>query len=278
MFAKTQGLRERTRDTDRSEELKEKLSGPFFRQIAKRKRTQRDAVILITADDADRGVGKTSLAVFLAKLLDTSETAFDADEQATLSVPRFLQLYDELAKGSTLLMDEGEQIDSRRSMSQENVDASLKMQTRRVNEIIVLLTLPSADMIDSRIEQLADYWINVEARGRATVYKMKVHRTKKKVYPETMQRIKWPNMDGWPAYERLAEMKQAFNNGEGQENQYIREDEVVERVEQAEKEARREKRDNLLRQVCSHPDIEQQQVADAVDLSAGRVSQILSGD
>jgi plasmid maintenance system antidote protein VapI len=253
-------------------------SGEFFQRIAKRKRNERDAVILITADDADRGVGKTSLAVTLAKLLDTSPTPFDAEEQATLQVPRFLQLYDELPKGSTLVLDEGEQIDARRSMSQENVDASLKMQTRRVNQIIVIITLPSADMIDNRIEQLTDFWVNCEARGRARVYKKKIHRIKQSVYYKGLQQIQWPNMDGDPDYEALARMKDEFNNGDGQENGYIREDEVTERLEKARKGARQEARDELLRQVCGHDEIQQKHVAEAVGLTPGRVSQIAKGD
>lgn len=253
-------------------------SGEFFQRIAERKRNQRDAVILITADDADRGVGKTSLAVTLAKLLDTSSTPFDAETQGTLSVPRFLQLYDELEEGSTLLLDEGEQIDARRSMSQENVDASLKMQTRRVNEIIVIITLPSADMIDNRIEQLADFWINCEARGRARAYKKKIHRIKKTVYYKSLQQLEWPNLDDDEDYQILAEKKARFNDGEGQEDGYIREDEVSERIEKAKKNAAENKRNELLQQLCEHPEIEQRHVADAVGLSPARVSQLKNGD
>lgn len=253
-------------------------SGEFFQRIASRKRNQRDAVILITADDADRGVGKTSLAVTLAKLLDTSSTPFDAEEQATLSVPRFLQLYDELEEGSTLVLDEGEQIDARRSMSQENVDASLKMQTRRVNEIIVIITLPSADMIDNRIEQLADFWINCEARGRARAYKKKIHRIKKKVYYKSLQQLQWPNLDDDEDYQILAEKKARFNDGEGQENDYIREDEVGERIEKAKKNARQKARNNLLKKLCEHDDITQTAVAEAADIHRSRVSQIKNED
>jgi plasmid maintenance system antidote protein VapI len=252
--------------------------GEFFQRIASRKRNERDAVILVTADDADRGVGKTSLAVTLGKLLDTSSSRFDAEQQATLSVPRFLQLYDELEQGSTLVLDEGEQIDARRSMSQENVDASLKMQTRRVNEIIVIITLPSADMIDNRIEQLADFWINCEVRGRARVYKKKIHRIKKTVYYKSLQQLTWPNLDDDEDYQILAQKKERFNEGEGQENGYIREDEVTERIEKARDTAKQTQRNELLEQVCGHEDIEQQQVADALGLSPARVSQILNGD
>lgn len=252
--------------------------GEFFQRIASRKRNERDAVILVTADDADRGVGKTSLAVTLGKLLDTSSSRFDAEQQATLSVPRFLQLYDELEEGSTLVLDEGEQIDARRSMSQENVDASLKMQTRRVNEIIVIITLPSADMIDNRIEQLADFWINCEVRGRARVYKKKIHRIKKTVYYKSLQQLTWPNLDDDEDYQILAQKKERFNEGEGQENGYIREDEVTERIEKARETAKQTQRDELLEQVCGHEDIEQQHVANALGLSPARVSQILNGD
>ena len=253
-------------------------SGPFFQRIAKRKMNERDAVVLVTADDADRGVGKTTLALALAKLLDTSSTEFDAEEQATLSVPRFLNLYDELEKGSTLLLDEGEQIDARRSMSQENVDASLKMQTRRVNQIIVIITLPSAEMIDNRVEQLTDFWVNCEARGRARVYKKKIHRIKQSVYYESLQSIEWPNLDDDGDYQTLAKKKEEFNAGEGDETEYVRQEELQEQLKRARKETRQETRDDLIQALCSHGEIEQRHVAEAVELSPARVSQIANGD
>ncbi len=254
------------------------LTGPFFQEIGKRKSTKRDAVVLITADDADRGVGKTACATALAKILDTSADGFDGESKATLSVPRFLELYDTLEPGSSLVLDEGEQLDSRRAMSQQNVDASLKMQTRRVNEIMVIITLPSPDMIDKRVEQLADFWVNVESRGKATIYKKKIHRIKRKVYYETLQTFHWPNLDGDADYEALAKEKDQFINDESAEENWIRETEVQERIEKAVKEARREARDEYIRRLGEIDELQYKDFAPAFGLSPQRVGQIVRGE
>ena len=251
------------------------LSGPFFAELSKRKANQRDAVILVTAEDADRGVGKTACATTLAKLADTTPDGFDAEEKATLSVPEFLHLYDNLEPGSALVLDEGEQLDSRRSMSQQNVDASLKMQTRRVNEVVVIITLPSPDMIDKRVEQLADFWVNVECRGKATIYKKKIHRIKRKVYYETVQTLHWPNLDGDEDYEALVDMKDQFIDEDATMGEWVRETEVQERIDRAVEKAEKRKRDELIRAFADRDDVLTKTVAEVVGLSSGRVSQIV---
>jgi hypothetical protein len=227
------------------------LTGPFFQQVAKRKAQGRDAKIIVTADHGATGVGKTSCAVFLAVALDTSQQGFDAREQATLDVPRFMQLYDEVAKGSSLILDEAEQIDSRRAMSNENIDAAFTWQTRRVNEIVGILTLPDPDDIDSRMEKLADYWVNVEARGTARVYEKRIHRIKRSVYYKTLQTIKWPNMDNHPDYRTLAQLKEGMIDDKDSEDNYIRKSKHDELVEEAVKEAQREQRDELIRKFAN---------------------------
>jgi hypothetical protein len=251
--------------------------GPFFQQIAKRKRQGRDAKILLTADNAATGVGKTSCAVYLAKVLDTTATGFDAAEQATLNVPQFLDLYDELPPGSAAILDEAEQLDSRRAMSNENVDASERWQTRRVQQIITILTMPSVYTIDPRMEHLADYWVNVEVRGRARIYEKKIHRIKQSIYYQTLQTFQWPSMDGDRDYQRLAQMKDEFIGDEDDDANYVRESEVQERVKKAVKKAEREKRDefitNAAEQGLNYPEI-----APIVGLSANRVGQIVRGE
>lgn len=98
--------------------------------------------------------------------------------------------------------DEAKQVDSRRAISNKNIDAAFCWQTRRVNEIVAILTLPSIDMIDRRMERLIDYRIDVTARGLAKIYKKRIHPVKK-VYYRKMQIIRWPNMDGHPDYEAV---------------------------------------------------------------------------
>jgi hypothetical protein len=256
-------------------------TGPFFRRLAKRKQSERDAVITVTARDADRGVGKSALATTLGLTLDTSESGFSAAQKATLSVQEFLTLYDNVEPGSALILDEAEQLDSRRSNSHENVDTTYKMQTRRVNEVIAILTLPSRQTMDKRVELLTDFWIDVERRGRAIVYKKHIHPIKKQTYFRRLQSLSWPNLDGHPDYERLAGMKDVHINDPESEDNWIRLDEHEARLERAEKTARRETRDELLRGIHDALStrfgdaLRYKDIAAGVDLSPQRVGQII---
>lgn len=221
------------------------FTGPFWQQVAKRRKQERDAKIIITAEDGATGVGKTALAVYLAKALDQSEDGFLAAEKATVSVSEFLNLYDEVEPRSALILDEAEQIDSRRSMSNENIDAARKWETHRVNEIAGILTLPSPESLDKRMEGLADYWINVEARGKCRIYEKRIHRIKRELYYKTLQTQGWPNMDRDPDYKALAKMKEQMISDPESENNWIRQSTVDERVAKAEKQARKELRNSI---------------------------------
>lgn len=252
------------------------FSGPFFSEIAKRKRQGKDAKIIISAVDAQTGVGKSALAVALAIALDTSPNGgFDAEQKASLDVERFLGLYDELEPGSAMILDEAEQIDSRRSMSNKNIDAAFRWQTRRVNEIIAILTFPSIDMIDKRMERLMDYRIDVTARGSAKIYKKKIHPMKKSVYYRKMQIIRWPNMDGHPDYEVLAAMKDEMI-AKPDSDDWIHRDEHEGELEKVRKQTAAEKRDEILKSLAEEG-LNYTDFAPAVGLSSQRVGQIVRG-
>jgi hypothetical protein len=253
------------------------FSGPFMKELARRKKQERDAKIIITAEHGQTGLGKTALAVYLAKLADTSPGGFNA-EKSTLSVPRFLQLWDELDPGSAAILDEAEQLDARRAMSNQNVDAAEKMQTRRVNQIITIMTLPSPREIDARVERLADFWINCECRGRARVYQKKIHRIKQSVYYQTLQTITWPNMDRDPDYKALSGKKRVYIDEEADDD-YIRRSEHNEILEKERKKIRREVRDEWIK-AAKEAGIPGSDIAafPNVDLTAGRINQIARGE
>jgi len=225
--------------------LLERFDGPFFREIAARKRQGRDAKILITAKDGQTGVGKSNLSDFLGYVLDTSDEGF-GPEKVTIEPQMFLSLYNQLEPGSAAIMEEGEQFDSRRAMSSKNVDAAEKWQMARVREIVSIINLPSPAEIDSRFERLADYWINVEIRGRAKVYKKRIHPTKGKVYHETLQTLEWPNMDGSVTFKRMGSIKDSLLDDDTRDSNWVRESDVQDRIERAEKETRDGLRDRWL--------------------------------
>ena len=258
------------------DETYEAFTGPFYQEVAKRKKQQRDIKAVITADHAQTGLGKTALAVFMAKVLDTTDGGFTADK-STLNVPEFLRMWDRLEPGSAAILDEAEQLDARRAMSSENVDASHKMQTRRVNQVMALLTLPSPKEIDSRIERLADFWINCEIRGRARIYEKKIHRIKQTVYYETVQVVKWPNMDRDPDYRELASKKDSYI--EGDQDQWILRKHAQEEKERAVKQAKQEVRDQWINVLKQHG-MAGTEIARLphVDLTSQRVNAIARGE
>src|SRR6056297_2565897 len=152
----------------------------------------RDTKIIITSRNSTTGTGKTTLAVWLALNWDRSWTAA---EKGTLSVSEYLNTYKELEPGSVLVMDEAEQLDARRSMSQENVDFAEKWMMMRVRNVTSILTLPTSSALDKRLKELADVRINVHRRGRARVYKITVddHNTSQ-VREWRWHDVSWPDL------------------------------------------------------------------------------------
>ena len=260
----------------------EQFDGPFFQEIAKRKREGRDAKILITAKDGQTGVGKSNLSDFLGYVLDTSPQGF-SPEKVTIEPEMFLSMYNQLEPGSAAIMEEGEQFDSRRAMSSKNVDAAEKWQMARVREIVSIINLPSPAEIDSRFERLADYWINVEIRGRAKVYKKRIHPTKGKVYHETLQTLSWPNMDASATFKRMGEIKDSLLDDDTRDANWVRESDVQDRIAQAEKEAKDSLRDEFLLAlydelpIVAGTELTYDQVArlSVVDVGPERVGQIV---
>lgn len=253
------------------------LDGPFFRAVGRRKQEGRDAKILVTAADGQTGVGKSNLCDFLGYVLDTSEEGF-APEKTTAEPIRFLELYSVLSPGSSAIMEEGEQFDSRRAMRNENVEASQKWQQARVREIIALVNLPDPTMIDGRFERLCDFWINVERRGKARVYAKKIHPIKRRIYYKTIQTLEWPNMDRSATFKHMDRMKADLIDGELDDDGLIRESEAQQRVERAEKQARQDTRDALLTSLYRETDLFATDIArlSAVEIKASRIRQIAS--
>ena len=274
-------LRERTAEPaseDEAEELFDTFSGEFFRELATRKREGRDAKCLVTAKDGQTGIGKTNACDFLAYVTDTTDAGF-AEAKTTIDPFEFLDFYGHLPPGSATIMEEGEQFDARRSNSNKNVDAAEKWQMARVREIVAFVNLPSPQEIDSRFERLADYWINVERRGFARVYKKRIHPTRRQLYYETLQTFSWPNMDESDTFQHMDGLK-GDRLDDGSESSWVRESEVRERVEKAQKQAREEERNKWITSVYRHPAFSGKDVSQlpACDVGRSRVAQIASGD
>jgi hypothetical protein len=251
------------------------FDGEFFQEIARRKAEGRDAKILLTAKDGQTGVGKSNCSDFLGYVLDTSPKGF-SEEKVTIDPFEFLDMYGWLPKGSATVMEEGEQFDARRSNSNKNVDAAEKWQMARVREVVAIINLPSPQEIDSRFERLCDYWINVETRGLAKVYKKRIHPIKRKLYYETLQTIKWPNMDQSESFKHMDRLKHDRLDNDEHDANWVRQSEVNKQLEKAKDNTEEEVRNKWLASLYHDTELTGQEIADlpVCEISRGRVAQI----
>jgi len=176
----------------------------------KRHKKGRDFKVIITSRNSTTGTGKTTLALWLALNWDNDFTA----DQATLHVDEYLDIYKEQSKGSVLIMDEAEQVDARRSMSNQNVEFSEKWSMMRYSEVDSILTLPTVTALDKRVEELADVWINVIERGYAKCNLINVHDRKKTVENLPWHTLSWPDISHLSVAKKLERKKEKKIAGE----------------------------------------------------------------
>lgn len=183
---------------------------PLFELAATRMAKGRDLKIVWTARDSATGVGKTTGAGWLALSWNPAFAGefWQADTHATLDVNEYFELYRSLPPGSVLVLDEAEELDARRSMKQENVDFTHDWMMLRKRQIISVLTLPSPSALDSRVEELADVWINSTKRGEAEVHGIQIldYGNRQRQTPKT-HTLQFPDVSMHPELEALDSLK-----------------------------------------------------------------------
>ncbi len=184
----------------------------------------RDLRVIISADNAETGVGKTTLGVCLAKLWDI--WGWDAAKKATLDPREYTVRYDGLRKVSVQYLLEAEQaLEKRRAMSDEIVAVGHDFATKRYRQLIGILDLPSKSMMDARIaDTLCDYWILVRERGHAVVFEFDENQFTGKTYYKKVEEISWPPLDGDPDYEAVERMKVEWMTDQTQSRYVTREE------------------------------------------------------
>lgn len=182
---------------------------PLHQVFLERMENDRDLKVIITAKDAETGVGKSTAGFALAASWHPIYTGepWSADEYGSYDIGPYLKQYLSAQNGSVLQMEEAEQLDSRRGMASENVDFSHYWMAMRVRQIVSILTLPSTSALDKRLWQLADVWINVEARGQAAVYRIGVNSFNGEMYTEFIHQFSWPDVSSHPEMKKLDRKK-----------------------------------------------------------------------
>jgi hypothetical protein len=181
----------------------------------------RDAKILIVARSGATGTGKTTLAVHLAKWVQSllqcpkcryknehgefvgglfppscdqcpwcgfdralaTDTDWDGDDQSFIDIMEYCWHYArQSSPGDALLLDEAEQgADKRRSMSGSNVTLSKYWDGLRYKNNVTFVTMPSMLSVDKRLEEKGDILINVQRRGTALVQWLWLNDTTKSI-------------------------------------------------------------------------------------------------
>jgi hypothetical protein len=201
----------------------------LFHEFLARLTSNRDMHVIITAA-AETGVGKTTLAFALAMLWDMSGWSA---EKATLSPRQYEMMYDEVAPGSVLLLDEVQQAaDNRRASSSDNVELSQAFATKRYRQVFGMMTAPSKGWVDGRIGgDSADYWIQAQEtpegrpKGEAKVYRLRNNEHYESNYKERVETISWPILDWHPEFQELERMKAERMEGRT-EDKYVPRSEV----------------------------------------------------
>src|SRR6056297_505669 len=148
----------------------------LFAEVLTRLVTGRDANVVITAS-SETGVGKSTLAVTLALLVD--QHGWTADKAAIGSAAQYDRLYDTVSPGSAVILDEAEEaVDSRRGMTSESVSLAQSFAAKRYKQVFSILTAPTKGWIDKRLgSDSADFWIQAEEtelgriKGEGPVYR-----------------------------------------------------------------------------------------------------------
>lgn len=213
------------------------------------------AKIIIDAENAATGVGKTSLAVSLAERL---AELFDYDlqpEDMTLSGKHYLRRWKEhpdREQPSVIILDElagAGAGNARRSMSNQNVALGSAWQMMRKKRIITIVTLPHWSKADKWMRQQADYrlWCLAKPIGFYRAYRVgatfsegnvALHRFK------DVQRIPFRNLDaeGNEFYDHLTRKKDELLQSE-----FMDADELLEEAKEQRKDPEEAKREEKIR-------------------------------
>lgn len=252
----------------------------FFAEYMNRLVTGRDMHVLVTAG-GETGVGKTTLAVALALVMD--QHGWHGGKAAVANPNHYSVLYDKVPPGSVLILDEAEKAaDSRRGMSKESVNLTQDFATKRYQQVFGILTAPSKSWVDKRLgDDAVDYWIQAQEtdmgriKGEGRTYRLKVNEHANQTYESYYETIHWPAMDWHEEFQKLDERKTRLLESDG-EASYIHRDEYEKQLKSVRKETRKEYRNEIMAQLVDHG-YTQTEVAEVLDVSQATVSRVLKG-
>lgn len=183
--------------------------------------------IIIDSEDACTGVGKTSLAVAVARLCAKAFGWELTTDDLTLSGEEYLERWREhpdASQPSVLVLDElagAGAGDARRAMASKNVNLGRSWQLMRKKRIVTVTTLPHWSDADKRMRRFADYRLWCLRRPIGYFRPYRVGATYDDGNPQTrgyddVDRVPFPNVaaNDDPLYEYLTAEKDALLQSE----------------------------------------------------------------
>lgn len=252
----------------------------FFAELLTRLVSGRDMNIIVTAS-SETGVGKTTLAVAIALLID--QHGWEASKATVANPAEYDRKYDQVPPGSCLILDEAEKaMDARRGMSNESVNLSQTFATKRYRQVFSILTAPSKSWIDKRLgSDAADYWIQAletdlgRVKGEAKVYRLKTNEHYEVEYSTRTEYLHWPPLDDDEEFKKLNQRKEELLESDG-EKTYYEPDEVDDIKQTAVESATKRQRRRIMKRLDEHPALTQSDIGEVFDLSTSRVNEIVN--
>ena len=242
----------------------------------KRKQQNRDLKIFVTDSDAGTGTGKTTLSLILGYRFDTHKFT---DNNTTMKVNEATDKYVELPEKSGLVFDElGNQADKYRQGSKVNRALNNIVNLGRVYQKYIIFNHSSISEVDRELRKKGDVWISIIHRGKARVHKINWSEYKEKLTTPIMEIMTWKPIQlekNEDIYKHLAKRKKSIVMEKGSD-ELISKKELNKRLKQAKKEAKRKKRDKIIKNLYNQADLSQRDIAEIVDLSNSTVNNILN--
>lgn len=240
------------------------------------------ARIIVDAEDAATGVGKTGLAVSLAMLLSRVFGYALQKEDMTLSGSEYLDRWREhpdKEQPSVIILDELSGAgagDARRSMSNQNVNLGRSWQLMRKKRVVTITTLPHWSDADKKMRRFADFrlWCRSKPIGYFVPYRVGATFDTGEVntYGYDVTRIRFPNLDaeGESMFRYLSSLKDDLL-----ESEYFDADELAEGGEAEKQEPDEARREQKIKDAQRMRDrgLSTTQVAEYIDMSQSWVSQ-----
>lgn len=170
---------------------------------------------------------------------------------------------------------------NRQAMTKVNQALREIMSMGRVEEKYVIVNTPLKQFIDKDLRKLANVWISMDRKGKATVHLFKWQRYSETLLTPKVQSFKFEDIPTGTelrnVYNQLTREKRAKMRGEDGGGFLPREEhqEVIDRVRS---DAKKAERNRMIRALAHHDEIDlsQYKIADVADVSQPTVSDIVS--